>query len=79
MLYILDRVLHMFLGTAWEQFEVLQTMYSQLEALYTDVAKFYAFDVKKYSMEEFFQDIKAFKDGFTVSRIDTTCLLERLN
>ena len=37
--------------------------------LYKDMGKFYAFDVKKYTMEEFFQDLKTFKDSFSVSII----------
>ncbi|XP_052796473.1 protein diaphanous homolog 2-like isoform X5 [Mya arenaria] len=58
-------VMNQFLGDAYGQFEVLQTMHQQLETMFQDIAKFYAFDPKKYSMEEFFQDIKTFKDGFT--------------
>ncbi|KAH3839933.1 hypothetical protein DPMN_113373 [Dreissena polymorpha] len=39
-------------------------MYNQLETMFQDIAKFYAFEPSKYSMEEFFTDIKTFKDGF---------------
>ena len=42
-------------------------MLKKMESLYKDLAKFYAFDVKKYTLEEFFADIKTFKDNFSVS------------
>ena len=58
-----------FLGSASDQFEVLTTMYNQLETMFQDIAKFYAFEPSKYSMEEFFTDIKTFKDGFLVSAL----------
>ncbi|XP_052277098.1 protein diaphanous homolog 2-like isoform X5 [Dreissena polymorpha] len=57
-------VMNAFLGSASDQFEVLTTMYNQLETMFQDIAKFYAFEPSKYSMEEFFTDIKTFKDGF---------------
>lgn len=46
---------------------MLNTMYKQLDGQYKAIGKFYAFDVNKYSMEEFFGDVKVFKDGFIVS------------
>ena len=55
-----------FLGSAKEQFEVLNTMYSQMDSIFKEIGKFYAFDPKKYTMEDFFADIKVFKDGFVV-------------
>ncbi|XP_053399361.1 protein diaphanous homolog 2-like isoform X3 [Mercenaria mercenaria] len=58
-------VMNQFLGSAKEQFEVLNTMYKQLDSQYKSLGKFYAFDPNKYSMEEFFGDIKLFKDEFT--------------
>jgi diaphanous 2 len=57
---------HVFLGSAKEQFEVLNTMYKQLDSQYKTLAKYYCFDLNKYSVEEFFGDIKVFKDGFLV-------------
>ena len=42
-------------------------MHKTLDSQYKTLAKYYCFDVGKYSMEEFFGDIKVFKDGFVVS------------
>ncbi len=42
-------------------------MFKKLEALFQGTAKYFAFDPKKYAMEEFFGDLKTFKDGLTVS------------
>jgi len=38
-----------------------------MEALYDDLAEYYVFDKSKYTLEEFFTDLKAFKDSFYVS------------
>lgn len=38
-----------------------------MEALYDDLADYYVFDKSKYTLEEFFSDLKAFKDSFYVS------------
>lgn len=39
-----------------------------MEALYDDLAEYYVFDKSKYTLEEFFTDIKVFKDSFYVSQ-----------
>ena len=41
-------------------------MHTKLEKLFQALAKYFAFDHKKYSMEEFFGDLKTFKDGLQV-------------
>lgn len=41
-----------------------------MEALYDDLAEYYVFDKSKYTLEEFFSDIKTFKDSFYVSTED---------
>jgi len=41
-------------------------MYEKMQTLYKGLSKYYVFDVKKYSLEEFFSDIKAFKEKFYV-------------
>lgn len=38
-----------------------------MDSLYSDLAEFYAFDKQKYTLEEFFGDIKSFKDLFQVN------------
>ena len=35
-----------------------------MEKLYKEVAEYFVFDSNKYSMEEFFADLKTFKDSF---------------
>nr|QAT94453.1 diaphonous [Bradybaena similaris] len=56
-------VMKSFLKEAQSQHELLSAMYKKLENLYDNTAKYLAFDSKKYTMEEFFGDIKAFKNG----------------
>jgi len=38
-----------------------------MEALYDDLSEYYVFDKSKYTLEEFFTDLKTFKDRFYVS------------
>lgn len=38
-----------------------------MEGLYDNLADYYVFDKSKYTLEEFFTDLKAFKDCFYVS------------
>merc|ERR1719481_1005848 len=49
---------------AKQQFSLLTTMSSKMESLYNGLAEYYVFDVKKYGLEEFFGDLKIFKDMF---------------
>lgn len=42
-------------------------MFRKMEALYTDLSEFFSFDKQKYTLEEFFGDVKTFKDSFYVS------------
>lgn len=46
------------------QVEVLGKMQVQMENMFKDMAEYYAFDQNKYPLEEFFTDIKTFKDSF---------------
>ena len=39
-------------------------MGTKMETLYADLAEYLVFDKQKYTLEEFFSDIKTFKDGF---------------
>lgn len=39
-------------------------MQVQMERLYKELGEYFAFDPAKYTMEEFFVDIKTFKDAF---------------
>lgn len=57
-------VMSKFLKEANERFQLMQTMFSKMEKLYKNLATYYAFDPKTYTMDEFFTDIKTFKDQF---------------
>lgn len=39
-----------------------------MKTLFSNLAEYYAFDEKKYTFEDFFSDLKKFKDSFWVSR-----------
>ena len=39
-------------------------MGTKMEKLYAELAEYFVFDKQKYSLEEFFSDIKTFKDQF---------------
>nr|CAD7454607.1 unnamed protein product [Timema tahoe] len=59
-----------FAKEAREQFEIMQNMFKNMESLYDDLAEFYTFDKLKYTPEEFFSDIKSFKDAFSQAHKD---------
>jgi len=42
-------------------------MHGKMSELYRGLAKYFVFDTKKYSLDEFFGDIKTFNDKFAVS------------
>lgn len=42
-------------------------MFKNMDSLFTDVSEFYSFDKQKYTVEEFFGDLKTFKDDFLVN------------
>ncbi|XP_015122157.1 protein diaphanous isoform X2 [Diachasma alloeum] len=65
-----------FAKKARESFEVMQSMYKNMETLYTDISDFFAFDKQKYTIEEFFGDIKKFKDDFVQSQKEIIKLRE---
>lgn len=57
-------VMTSFVSQASTQYEVLENMFKKMEKLYEELAEFYVFDTKKYSLDDFFSDIKLFKDMF---------------
>lgn len=59
-----------------QQTEVLGRMQNQMEKLFKDLAEFYAFDPNKYTLEEFFTDIKTFKDAFVQAHRDNVKIRE---
>uniref|UniRef100_A0A182NAZ0 Diaphanous n=1 Tax=Anopheles dirus TaxID=7168 RepID=A0A182NAZ0_9DIPT len=58
------------------QVEVLGRMLAQMESLFTSLSEYYCFDPAKYTMEEFFSDIKTFKDAFVQAHADNMRLRE---
>lgn len=58
------QVMGSFAKEAREQCEILQGMFRKMDLLYTDLSEFFSFDKLKYTLEEFFSDVKTFKDAF---------------
>uniref|UniRef100_A0AAG5DR30 Diaphanous n=1 Tax=Anopheles atroparvus TaxID=41427 RepID=A0AAG5DR30_ANOAO len=58
------------------QVEVLGRMLTQMESLFNSLSEYYCFDPAKYTMEEFFSDIKTFKDAFVQAHADNLRLRE---
>ncbi|XP_038219830.1 protein diaphanous [Zerene cesonia] len=52
---------------AREQCDLLHSMYRKMDALYGELAEYYVFDARKYTLEEFFADLKTFKDSFAAA------------
>lgn len=48
-----------------DQVEVLVKMKNKMENYYKEVGEYFAFDTNKYPMEDFFSDIKTFKELFS--------------
>ncbi|XP_016426462.1 LOW QUALITY PROTEIN: protein diaphanous homolog 1-like [Sinocyclocheilus rhinocerous] len=53
-----------FVATAGEQFEKLKLMHENMEKQYEDLGKYFVFDPKKMSPEEFFGDLNNFRNMF---------------
>ncbi|XP_011879316.1 PREDICTED: protein diaphanous isoform X2 [Vollenhovia emeryi] len=69
-------VMKPFAKKARESYEVLQNMFKNMDGLYTDISEFFSFDKQKYTIEEFFGDIKKFKDDFLQSQREIIKLKE---
>lgn len=41
-------------------------MGKKMEKVYHDLAEYFVFDPQKYTLDEFFTDVKTFKDSFQV-------------
>lgn len=65
-----------FASDARKQCGVLQNMFRNMETLYAELAEYYAFDKQKYTLEEFFTDIKGFKDAFRQAYKDNLLVRE---
>lgn len=56
-----------FIISAKEQYEKLSTLLDSMTRLYQSVTGYYAVDVKKVSVEEFFNDLNNFRTSFTLA------------
>ncbi|XP_017786244.1 PREDICTED: protein diaphanous isoform X3 [Nicrophorus vespilloides] len=63
-------VMDKFSKEAREQCDVIQKMFKKMETLYSDLSEYYVFDKQKYTLEEFFTDLKTFKDNFMNAKKD---------
>ncbi len=59
-------VLVPFLLSAKAESELLIEMHKNMQRKFTELSKYYAFDENKYHMEEFFGDLKTFKEQYEV-------------
>lgn len=59
-----------------QQVEVLGKMQKQMESMFTDLGDYFSFDTNKYSMEEFFSDVKTFVDLFIQAHKDNVKIRE---
>lgn len=57
-------VMTTFKTDAQDQYSLLEEMLKKMETLYADLAKYFTFDVKQYSLDECFGDLKQFKDQY---------------
>merc|ERR1719450_2099139 len=53
-----------FAAEAKAQYSILLSMGSKMDSLYSDLSEYFVFDRRKYTLEELFADIKAFKEKF---------------
>ncbi|CAH0712919.1 unnamed protein product, partial [Brenthis ino] len=65
-----------FAKDAREQCDLLHSMFRKMEALYGELAEYYVFDPHKYTLEEFFSDIKTFKDSFATAHQENVLVRE---
>ncbi|XP_028145731.1 protein diaphanous isoform X2 [Diabrotica virgifera virgifera] len=63
-------VMEKFAEEAREQCDIMQKMLKKVENLYSDLAEYYVFDKQKYALEEFFVDLKTFKNSFLQAKAD---------
>ncbi|KAK5638990.1 hypothetical protein RI129_013285 [Pyrocoelia pectoralis] len=59
-----------FAKDARDQYLVMQNMFKKMDTLYSELSEFYVFDKQKYVLEEFFTDLKTFKDSFILAHKD---------
>ena len=55
-----------FLNQAQNEYNVVETLFNNMKNEWENITKYFAFDPKKYQMEQFFADMKTFKDQYEV-------------
>ncbi|XP_028158633.1 protein diaphanous [Ostrinia furnacalis] len=65
-----------FAKEARSQCDLLHSMCRKMEALYKELAEYFVFDPQKYALEEFFADVKTFKDSFTTAHQENVLIRE---
>lgn len=63
---VLNTCIHSFVCSAREQFDKLDLLHKNMERQYSDLGKYYVFDPKKISADEFFGELNNFKNMFLV-------------
>lgn len=63
-------VMEKFAKEARDQCDVMQNMFKKMDNLYSDLSEYFSFDKQKYPLEEFFSDLKVFKDSFIEAKRD---------
>ncbi|VDM82172.1 unnamed protein product, partial [Strongylus vulgaris] len=57
-------VMSPFLSKAQGELDIITTLHSKMKSDWANFSKYYAFDTKKYPMEQFFADMKTFKEQY---------------
>ncbi|KAL3178061.1 hypothetical protein MRX96_038597 [Rhipicephalus microplus] len=65
-----------FYDQALQEHELLSGMFAKMKKLYDALAEFYVFESKKYTLDEFFTDIKSFKEQFSAAHAENVRLRE---
>lgn len=55
---------------ALQEHELLSGMFAKMKKLYEGLAEFYVFEPKKYTLDEFFTDVKSFKEQFAAAHAE---------
>lgn len=63
---VLNTCIHSFVSSAREHHEKLDLLHKNMEKQYADLGKYYVFDPRKVSAEEFFGELNNFKNMFLV-------------
>lgn len=69
-------IMEPFLVDAQSRFETIECMQHKMNEAYKELSDFYAFEVNKYSMSEFFTDLKTFSQQFNQCHAENLKLKE---